>query len=92
MEDKAEREIRLGTLNTYQTTNKKLNFIENKISDLLSLHRLDILMLQETLIEERSFPEDSFISSNFQLLYINNYKEVGYGMAALVKTTWRSQI
>ena len=55
-----------------------------QIEDFIKFYQIDILHLQETYIEDDTFSECKFISSNFILIHNNSHSE--YGTASLVKS------
>ena len=56
-----------------------------QIQDFLQTNSIDILHLQEVHIDDSSFSECKFISSNFYIIHINSNTK--YGTASIIKST-----
>ena len=54
-----------------------------QIEHFIQTHKLDIINLQETYINEDSFSKCPYIANNFQLLHINNPSK--YGVCSLIR-------
>ena len=77
-----ENILKIAYLNCHGQTGLSLSK-QLQIEDFIKQNKVDILHLQETFIEEDSFSQCKFISSNFNIIHNNSHNK--YGTASLVK-------
>ena len=80
--DPPENIVNLAYLNCHGQTGLNLSK-QLQIEEFLKCYKIDILHLQETFIEEDTFTECKFISSNYDIIYNNSHNK--YGTASLIK-------
>ena len=77
-----ENILKIAYLNCHGQTGLSISK-QLQIEDFIKQNKVDILHLQETFIEEDSFSQCKFISSNFNIIHNNSHNK--YGTASLVK-------